>query len=41
MYYGQGALAGGFRGLMSVYGTRGPFVDFMFTAFRLLVDQTL
>jgi hypothetical protein len=26
---------------MSVYGMRGPFVDFIFTGMRLSVDQTL
>jgi hypothetical protein len=41
MHYGQGALAGGLRGLMSVYGIRGPFADFMFMGMRLLIDQTL
>lgn len=41
MHYGQGALVGGVRGVMSLYGIRGPFADFMFTALRLCVDQTL
>jgi len=34
MHYGQGAIAGGLRGVMALYGVRGPFVDFMFTGLR-------
>jgi hypothetical protein len=34
MHYGQGAVAGGIRGLMALYGVRGPFADFMFTGIR-------
>jgi hypothetical protein len=41
MHYGQGALAGGFRGVMSAYGIVGFFANFMFTAVRLGIDQTL
>jgi hypothetical protein len=41
MYYGQGALAGGLRGLMSLYGVRGPFADFIFMALSLCIGQTL
>lgn len=41
MHYGQGAAAACIRGLMSFYGVRGPFADFMFTGIRLLIDQTL
>lgn len=29
------------RALMSTYGYRGPFVDFIFTGVRLCVDQSL
>lgn len=38
---GQGAVLGIIRAAMSVYGIRGPFVDFMFTGIRLANDQTL
>ncbi|ODN74350.1 hypothetical protein L202_06766 [Cryptococcus amylolentus CBS 6039] len=41
MHHGQGALLGLVRATMGVYGTRGPFVDFIFTGMRLSVDQTL
>jgi hypothetical protein len=41
MHYGQGALAGVIRAVMSYNGVRGPFADFMFTGVRLLIDQTL
>lgn len=41
MHYGQGALAGGIRGIMSAYGIVGFFANFMFTAVRLGIDQTL
>lgn len=41
MHYGEGAVAGGIRGLMSFYGIRGPFADFIFTGIRLLIDQSL
>ncbi|EXK23394.1 hypothetical protein FOMG_19826 [Fusarium oxysporum f. sp. melonis 26406] len=41
MHYGQGALAGVIRAVMSYNGVRGPFADFMFTGIRLLIDQTL
>lgn len=41
MHDGQGILVAGLRGIMSNYGLRGPFVDFMLTGMRLLVDQTL
>ncbi|PGH05860.1 hypothetical protein AJ79_06702 [Helicocarpus griseus UAMH5409] len=41
MHYGQGAAAGVLRALMSVYGVRGPFADFMFIGVRLMIDQTL
>lgn len=34
MHYGQGAIAGGIRGVMALYGVRGPFADFMFTGLR-------
>lgn len=41
MHYGQGALAGGLRGLMAWAGVRGPFADFMFMGLRLAIDQSL
>ncbi|KAF4414671.1 hypothetical protein FACUT_14071, partial [Fusarium acutatum] len=41
MHYGQGALAGVIRAVMSYNGVRGPFADFMFTGIRLFIDQTL
>ncbi|ODQ56622.1 hypothetical protein SAICODRAFT_28685 [Saitoella complicata NRRL Y-17804] len=41
MHYGQGACAGALRALMSLYGIRGPFANFIFTCMRLCVDQTL
>lgn len=41
MHYGQGALIGGVRGIMSLYAISGPFANFMFTGMRLLNDQTL
>ncbi len=41
MHYGQGMVAGGIRAVMSFYGIRGPFADFMFTSVRLLIDQSL
>ena len=41
MHYGQGAAAGIIRALMSAYGVRGPFADFMFISIRLMIDQTL
>lgn len=41
MHWGQGMCAAGLRGLMSYYGVRGPFADFIFTCMRLCVDQTL
>lgn len=34
-------MAGIIRAGMSVYGLRGPFVDFVFTGIRLSVDQIL
>ncbi|KAL1953566.1 hypothetical protein VTO42DRAFT_2593 [Malbranchea cinnamomea] len=41
MHYGQGAVAGIVRAIMSVQGIRGPFADFMLIGVRLLIDQTL
>ncbi|KAI9172089.1 hypothetical protein HJFPF1_01582 [Paramyrothecium foliicola] len=41
MHYGQGALAGVIRAVMTSYGFRGPFSDFMFIGIRLMIDQTL
>jgi len=41
MHYGQGALAGALRAVMSYSGVRGPFGDFMFVGIRLTIDQTL
>ncbi|KAL5337479.1 hypothetical protein BJX70DRAFT_369471 [Aspergillus crustosus] len=41
MHYGQGAVAAIVRAFMSAGGVRGPFADFMFTAVRLGIDQTL
>lgn len=41
MHYGQGALAGGIRAMMALYGVRGPFADFMFAGVRLCIDQGL
>lgn len=41
MHYGQGALAGGIRAVMSAYGIRGPFANMMFTVMRLGIDQSL
>ncbi|KAI9878173.1 MAG: hypothetical protein M1830_001710 [Pleopsidium flavum] len=41
MHYGQGILVGGVRGIMSLWGIRGPMADFMFTGLRILTDQTL
>lgn len=41
MHYGQGAVAGIIRAVMSAYGLRGPFCDFMFIGVRLCIDQTL
>ncbi|WEW59913.1 hypothetical protein PRK78_005395 [Emydomyces testavorans] len=41
MHYGQGAVAGIIRAVMGANGIRGPFADFMFTAVRLVIDQTL
>ncbi|EHA19932.1 hypothetical protein CBS63078_5609 [Aspergillus niger] len=41
MHYGQGAAAAIIRALMSAYGVRGPFADFMFISIRLMIDQTL
>ncbi|KAI9795131.1 MAG: hypothetical protein M1816_000153 [Peltula sp. TS41687] len=41
MHYGLGALAGGVRGVMSLWGIRGPVADFMFAGLRLATDQTL
>jgi hypothetical protein len=41
MHYGQGALAGVIRAVMTYNGVRGPFGDFMFIGIRLLIDQTL
>ncbi|KAJ5211152.1 hypothetical protein N7491_010972, partial [Penicillium cf. griseofulvum] len=41
MHYGQGAVAGIIRALMSANGVRGPYSDFMFMSMRLLIDQTL
>ena len=40
MHYGEGALAGGIRGVMTLYGVSGFFANFMFTGIRLLIDQT-
>ena len=40
MHYGQGALVGGVRGIMTFYGITGFFANFMFTGIRLLTDQT-
>lgn len=41
MHYGQGAVLGMVRGVMSWYGVRGPVADFMFMVLRLVNDQTL
>lgn len=41
MHFGEGAVAGLIRAVMSVNGVRGPFADFMFVGIRLLIDQTL
>ncbi len=41
MHWGQGILLGAARGLMAERGVRGPVGSFMFTALRLLNDQTL
>ncbi|CAP96226.1 hypothetical protein E8E15_004281 [Penicillium rubens] len=41
MHYGQGAVAGIIRAIMSANGIRGPFADFMFISVRLLIDQSL
>ncbi|CAG8910194.1 unnamed protein product [Penicillium egyptiacum] len=41
MHYGQGAVAGIIRAIMSANGMRGPFADFMFISVRLLIDQSL
>lgn len=41
MHYGLGALVGGIRGVMSLWGVRGPMADFMLTGLRLATDQTL
>ncbi|KAK1925236.1 hypothetical protein DB88DRAFT_539985 [Papiliotrema laurentii] len=41
MHYGQGAILGVLRATLSVYGLRGPFIDFIFAGIRLLNDQTL
>ncbi len=41
MHYGQGAVAGVVRALMTRGGIRGPFASFMFTGIRLAIDQTL
>ncbi|KAF8451743.1 hypothetical protein BDZ91DRAFT_686888 [Kalaharituber pfeilii] len=41
MHYGQGALGAIIRALMSLYGLRGPFADFLFVGVRLSIDQTL
>jgi len=41
MHYGQGAVAGIIRALMSVNGLRGPFSSFMFICVRLMIDQSL
>ncbi|KAJ9094042.1 hypothetical protein QFC21_006143 [Naganishia friedmannii] len=41
MHYGQGTLAGGIRGILSTLGVVGFFANFMFTAVRLGIDQTL
>ncbi|KAL2756589.1 hypothetical protein ACRALDRAFT_1069378 [Sodiomyces alcalophilus JCM 7366] len=41
MHYGQGAVAGGIRAIMTWNGIRGPFADFIFIGVRLLIDQTL
>jgi hypothetical protein len=41
MHYGQGAVAGVVRGIMSLNGVRGPIADFMFVGVRLLIDQSL
>lgn len=41
MHYGQGAVLGIVRAIMSYYGVRGPISDYIFTGMRLLNDQTL
>ncbi|KAA8912294.1 hypothetical protein FN846DRAFT_322866 [Sphaerosporella brunnea] len=41
MNYGQGMVAGAIRGVMALYGIRGPIAHFMFTGIRLAIDQTL
>jgi hypothetical protein len=41
MHWGQGALVGGLRGVMSAYGIVGFVVDFFFTGVRILTDQSL
>lgn len=38
-HYGAGALAGGIRGVMTLYGVSGFFANFMFIGIRLLTDQ--
>lgn len=40
-HWGNGAVIGIIRGVMSYYGIVGPFANFMFTGIRLLIDQTL
>lgn len=40
MHYGEGALIGGIRGVMTLYGISGFVANFMFTGIRLLCDQT-
>lgn len=40
MHYGEGALAGGICGVMTLYGVSGFFANFMFAGLRLLLDQT-
>lgn len=39
-HYGEGALAGGTRGVIAFYGVSGCFANFMFTGIKLLIDQS-
>lgn len=41
MHYGQDAVAGIIRALVSVNGLRGPVSSFMLICVRLMIDQSL
>ena len=40
-HFGMGMISGPIRAIMAYYGVIGPMSSFIFTAIRLLVDQTV